>query len=355
MAPEAPGNLIVIDLRFEDQELKGYAEHVEYPPEQTAEIERSGRGWFYVLWNETPTEDDYVPVGGGVAHVNKKELPSGYKILPQRPVELDSLGDGRYAYRYPALGEGLMFVLILPKGFTVTGYRPTPKSVKVFNKERLGLYWKPEGRYGDNVKITWQIKRFDGDLKSERDRINAHIDESENLTDNSGVIVRDATPGREHKTSQARELIFISYSHADEALCEEFLKMVRPTAQKHGLKIWSDHEIPVGATWREEIEKALARTRVAVLLVSSDFLDSSFIRKNELPPLLEAAHTKGAQIFWVACRPCNVEDTEIGKFEGANRPSKPLSALSKVAREKEMQRISQELFRLSQVTSAGSP
>lgn len=130
--------------------------------------------------------------------------------------------------------------------------------------------------------------------------------------------------------------------------------MVHPTAQKHGLKIWSDHEIPVGAIWREEIEKALARTRIAVLLVSSDFLASGFIEKNELPPLLEAARTQGAHIFWIACRPCNVEDTEIGKFQGANPPSKPLSALSKVAREKEMQRISQQLFRLSQATSPGS-
>jgi hypothetical protein len=59
--------------------------------------------------------------------------------------------------------------------------------------------------------------------------------------------------------------------------------MVRPAAQKHGLKIWSDHEIPMGATWREEIEKALEWAQIAVLLVSSDFLASSFIEKNELP------------------------------------------------------------------------
>lgn len=164
---------------------------------------------------------------------------------------------------------------------------------------------------------------------------------------------RGTAAGTASPQPQARDLIFISYSHADDDICKEFLKMVHPTAQKHGLKIWSDHEIPVSAIWRKEIEKALARTRIAVLLVSSDFLASSFIEKNELPPLLEAARTQGAHIFWIACRPCNVEDTEIGKFQGANPPSKPLSALSKVAREKEMQRISQQLFRLSQATSPG--
>jgi hypothetical protein len=150
--------------------------------------------------------------------------------------------------------------------------------------------------------------------------------------------------------TEARDLIFVSYSHADEDLCSEFLKMLHPTAKRHGLKIWSDHDIPVGAIWRDEIEKALARTQTAVLFLSSDFLASSFIEKNELPPLLEAASTQGTKIFWVACRPCNIEDTEIGKFQGANRPSKPLSTLTKVAREREMQRISQELFHVGRTT-----
>jgi TIR domain len=146
-----------------------------------------------------------------------------------------------------------------------------------------------------------------------------------------------------------RDSIFISYSHADEKICQEFLKMLRPLAQTNGLKIWSDHEIPVGAIWREEIEKALARTRIAVLLVSPDFLDSDFIQKNELPPLLAAAKTQGARIFWIACRPCNVEATEIGKFQGVNRPSRPLSALTKKsAREQELQRITQQLLKVSQ-------
>ena len=354
MAPEAPGNLIVVDSRFEEGELKGYAEHIDYLPEQTEEIESTGR-WFYVLWNETPTEEDYLPVGDGVAHVNKTQLPGGYKISRKSPIDLDALGGDRYSYRHPAQGEGLMFALILPEGYTLNDYRPMPKSAKVFQKKRLALYWKPEGKYGTSVKITWQIKRFDGDLKSERDRINAHIDESENVPDNAGVIVGVPTHGMKNKSSKARDLIFISYSHADEQLCKEFLKMVRPTAQKHGLKIWSDQEILVGADWRKEIDKALSRTRIAVLLVSLDYLASSFIEKNELPPLLEASRTQGAHIFWIACRPCNVQDTEIGKFQGANRPSKPLSTLNKVARETEMQRISQELFRLSQITSADSP
>ena len=154
---------------------------------------------------------------------------------------------------------------------------------------------------------------------------------------------------REATGMQQRDLVFISYSHSDERICEEFLKMLRPTAEKHELKIWSDHQIQPGDIWRDEIEKALAHARIAVLLVSPDFLVSRFIKENELPPLLQAAKNQGAHIFWIACRHCNVADTEIGKFQGANQPDRPLAAFGKTLREREIQRITQKLLQLSQV------
>ena len=101
-----------------------------------------------------------------------------------------------------------------------------------------------------------------------------------------------------------------------------------------------------GAT---EDEASSARTRRS-LAGQPDFLDSSFIQQNELPPLLEAARNGGCRIFWVACRPCNVGDTEIGRFQCANQPARPLTALKGFARENEMRRISELLFRPNQMS-----
>ena len=90
MAPEAPGNLIVIDSRFRDEELRGLSERLEYPPEEATQIEAAG-GWFYVLWNERPPGTEYIPLGNGVVYVDAKQLPSGYKPVAKSPnrVRLD--------------------------------------------------------------------------------------------------------------------------------------------------------------------------------------------------------------------------------------------------------------------------
>jgi TIR domain len=82
-----------------------------------------------------------------------------------------------------------------------------------------------------------------------------------------------------------------------------------------------------GKNWREEIRRALEATKVAILLVSADFLASKFIAEDELPPLLEAAQLGGAIILPVILSPCVFEDTPLQQYQAINSPSKPLSKM----------------------------
>lgn len=151
-----------------------------------------------------------------------------------------------------------------------------------------------------------------------------------NLAANVKSIVR--LPHR--KSSVARNQIFISYSHKDSKWLQRLQIHLRPLEKLGVIDRWDDTRIRVGARWRNEIKKAIERARVAVLLISADFLASEFIVDNELPPLLQAAAYEGVMILPVIISPCRFEKTDtISQFQAINQPSRPLSALDTNKRE----------------------
>jgi hypothetical protein len=128
---------------------------------------------------------------------------------------------------------------------------------------------------------------------------------------------------------------FISYSHKDKKYLQElhvhlapYIRIENLDIQTETLDVWDDNKIPLGAKWREEIEKALQSAKVAVLLISPDFLASDFIVNNELPSLLIAAKQEGAIILPVILRSCAFKDTELAQFQSVNAPSNPLSRMA---------------------------
>lgn len=131
-----------------------------------------------------------------------------------------------------------------------------------------------------------------------------------------------------------RDQVFISYSHKDSKWLQRLQVHLRPLERVGTIDRWDDTRIHPGTKWRYEIEKAIKRARVAVLLISADFLASEFVMNNELPPLLQAAASEGAIILPVIVSPCRFEKTEgIRQFQSVNQPSRPLSALDKTRRE----------------------
>lgn len=98
--------------------------------------------------------------------------------------------------------------------------------------------------------------------------------------------------------------VFISYSHEDEQDKNRLLKHLGVLQSAGLITTWSDDRIGAGADWRREIEQSMAQARVAVLLVTANFLTSDFILNTEAPILLQRQRQAGLIIFPIIARPC---------------------------------------------------
>jgi tetratricopeptide (TPR) repeat protein len=106
------------------------------------------------------------------------------------------------------------------------------------------------------------------------------------------------------ESSMGSPTVFVSYSSADESWKERLVEHLRVLEQEGLIDVWDDSRIAAGADWQPEIEAAISRAQVAVLLITASFLTSEFIRGQEVPRLLERRLKGGLRIIPVIVRRC---------------------------------------------------
>jgi len=124
---------------------------------------------------------------------------------------------------------------------------------------------------------------------------------------------------------------FISYSHKDEALMEEFFEFIQPLIQSGIINVWNDKAIVVGDIWDQEIVKALDECDIVVFLLSPSFLASTYINKTEIRHAFELRNQEKVKLIPIMLRPCDVESHivpneqyRIKDFQGLPKAMKPI-------------------------------
>jgi nucleoside 2-deoxyribosyltransferase len=154
------------------------------------------------------------------------------------------------------------------------------------------------------------------------------------LTDAILASVSASTAVPATKLTGTRDSVFFSYSHADATYLDRMLIHLRPVERSGALALWSDTKLQAGDRWKDEIRAALGKARLAVLLISADFLASDFIATDELPPLLATAEAEGARVIPVIVKPSRfLRDDSLVRFQALNDPQLPLIRMSEADRE----------------------
>lgn len=98
--------------------------------------------------------------------------------------------------------------------------------------------------------------------------------------------------------------VFISYSHKDEEWKNRLVTHLLVLEKEGHLTVWHDRKIEHGNEWYPEIEKALNNSDIALLLVTANFLTSSFVLNEEIPRLLHRRLHDGLKVLPVIVEPC---------------------------------------------------
>lgn len=119
--------------------------------------------------------------------------------------------------------------------------------------------------------------------------------------------------------------IFISYSLADKKYRDELVKHLEKTGITAQFNIWSDKDILPGENWENEIQRALEKAEIILLLVSPDFMASEYIRRKELPQSLQRNRWGQAIIIPIILRPVVWQDLKVGQYAALPQRGIPIS------------------------------
>lgn len=172
---------------------------------------------------------------------------------------------------------------------------------------------------------------------------------------------QNVAPSKEPKTAAPRQpvtaveasqpaatspsAVFISYSHKDNKWLAKLQIHLKPLERQGHIDLWADDRIHAGDEWRKEIERAISSCKIAILLVSPNFMASDFIDHDELPPLLKRAKSKGVRIISIIISPSSYEGSELARYQAVNPPSKPLRALKQWEQDKVFVEVHDEVKR----------
>lgn len=168
--------------------------------------------------------------------------------------------------------------------------------------------------------------------------------------------------------------IFISYSQKDKEYLDIIVEFLSSLERQKSIKLSYDKKIlKAGDPWEKKLLSTLNNSDVAILLISTAFLASDFIRNIELPAIIDHFQQNKIKVLPIIIDECNFDLTKIefrdpssnelkefllSELQAVNDPEEPLSKIPKTQLNTLLRKLSKQLLSIggteSHVASSAS-
>jgi len=139
-----------------------------------------------------------------------------------------------------------------------------------------------------------------------------------------------------------RTKVFLSYSRKDDEWRARLVSHLEVLVSTEVIELWDDSHLAPGEDFEMRIRDSLTQARLAILLISPEFLTSGFIRQVEVPQVLDQHAAGGMLIYPLLVRDCAWQEVGwLARMQIRPRHMKPVASspgeldrvLAEVARE----------------------
>jgi hypothetical protein len=118
---------------------------------------------------------------------------------------------------------------------------------------------------------------------------------------------------------------FISYSHQDAPMLDNFHKHLAQLQRDRLLKAWTDREVMAGGTLEQQIFQSLEDSQLFIALLSPDYIASRYCYEKEFERALKLLEQEQLIIIPIIVEPCDWLNTPFNQFKALPKDGKAVS------------------------------
>ncbi len=120
--------------------------------------------------------------------------------------------------------------------------------------------------------------------------------------------------------------VFFSYSHKDQDLRDQLETHLSLLKNQGVISSWHDRKVIAGTEWAREIDAHLNTAQIILLLISADFLASTYCYDIEVKRAMERHERGEARVIPIILRPCDWHAAPFGKLQALPSDGKPVDS-----------------------------